>query len=139
MYTRNEILFRHPLFFIILFVLFYLFWLFWASLLHSLFASGGGYSLAVVHGLLIAVLLLLWSTGSRAGGLGSCGHGLSCSVVCGILWDQGLNPCSLALAGGFLSTGPSRKSCSISRDTGSVLIIFYRYPVFHFAYILWFI
>ena len=27
--------------------------------------------------------------------LGSCGHGLSCYVICGIFLDQGLNPSSL--------------------------------------------
>ena len=27
--------------------------------------------------------------------LSSCGHGLSCSVACGIFLDQGLNPCPL--------------------------------------------
>ena len=32
----------------------------------------------------------LWSTGSVV-----VVHGLSCSVACGIFWDQGLNPCLL--------------------------------------------
>ena len=49
----------------------------------------------------------LWSLGSRARGLSSCGsrtwsagsvvvaHWLSCSVACGIFLDQGWNPCPL--------------------------------------------
>ena len=39
-------------------------------------------------------------------------HGLSCSEACGILPDQGSNPVSLALAGGFFTTEPPGKSCS---------------------------
>ena len=55
---------------------------------------GGGYSLAVVHGLLSGVASLvehtLWSTGSAAGA-----HELSCSVACEAFLDQGSNPCLL--------------------------------------------
>ena len=36
-------------------------------------------------------------------------HGLSCSAACGIFLGQGSNPCSPALAGGFLSNVPPRK------------------------------
>ena len=36
-------------------------------------------------------------------------QGLSCSVACGIFPGQGLNP---ALAGGFLTTAPPRKSAN---------------------------
>ena len=66
----------------------------------------GGYSLVVVHRLLIAVASLLWGTGSMAPGLqefwpvGSTArahfvvvHGLSCSAACGIFRDQSSNPC----------------------------------------------
>ena len=74
-----------------------------------------GLSLVSVHGLLVAVVSLvaehglwarrlqqlwhvdsvvaasrLWSTESIA-----VVHGLSCSAVCGILLDRGLNPCLL--------------------------------------------
>ena len=48
-------------------------------------------------------LLLLWSTGSRHTGFSSCGYGLSCSSM----WSpprSGIEPVSLALARGFLST-----------------------------------
>ena len=36
-------------------------------------------------------------------------HGLSCSAARGILPDQGSNPWSPALAGGFFTTGPPGK------------------------------
>ena len=38
----------------------------------------------------VVVVRRLWSTGSTA-----VAHQLSCSVACGILLDQGLNPCLL--------------------------------------------
>ena len=46
-------------------------------------------------------------------GVGSAdlAHRLSCSIACGILIPRpGVEPVSPALAGGFLSTGPPRKS-----------------------------
>ena len=43
------------------------FWLCWVFVLHGLFPSCSGYSLAAVHGLLTAVVSL-WSTGSRERG-----------------------------------------------------------------------
>ena len=55
----------------------------------SLVAASGGCSLVAVCGLRFALLLLLQSMGSRV-----CG--LSCSVVCEIFLDQGLNPCPLS-------------------------------------------
>ena len=62
-------------------------------------------------------------------------HGLSCSVACGILVPgPGIEPMFLALAGGFLTTGPPEKSLglifkcrfyfyfSIVRPTGQKMI-----------------
>ena len=46
-----------------------------------------------------------YSTGSVA-----VGHGISCSTACGIFPDQGSNPMSPALAGGFFATEPPGKS-----------------------------
>ena len=43
-------------------------------------------------------------------------HKLNCPVACGIFPDQGLNPCPLQLAGGFLTTLPQRKSWDSSSD-----------------------
>ena len=37
-------------------------------------------------------LLLLWSTGSGGAGLIIVAHRVSCSVACGIVLGQGLNP-----------------------------------------------
>ena len=88
----------------------------------------GGYSVAVC-GLLIAVVLLLWSMGSRstgsvvvARGLSSCGLralerrlsscGARAYLLCG-MWDlpgPGLEPVSPALTGGFLTTVPPGKT-----------------------------
>ena len=39
--------------------------------------------------------LSLQSTGSRRAGSVIVAHGLSCSAACGILPDQGSNPCAL--------------------------------------------
>ena len=66
-----------------------------------------GFSLVVVCG-------LLSSCGVQAPGrVGSVVvvHGLSCPVACGILVPRpGIEPTSLALEGGFLTTGPPGKS-----------------------------
>ena len=79
----------------------------------SLVVASGGYSLVAVHRLLIAVASLaaehgLQSTQSSV----VVAYGLSCLVTCGIFLDQGLNPASPALAGGFLTTGPPGRSQS---------------------------
>ena len=85
-----------------------------------LFIYGCSVSFVVLHWLLIAWLLLLWSTGSRCMCFSSCilqalghiglevaahglwrtgsivaAHGLTCPMVCGIFPDQGSNPCPL--------------------------------------------
>ena len=100
-----------------LFVLFliWLRWVFVAAHRLSLVAASGGYSLLWCAGFSLRWLFLLRSTGSRCMGFSSCGtrasvvvacglqstgsvvvaHRLSCSVVCGIFLDQGLNPCPL--------------------------------------------
>ena len=73
-------------------------------------------------GFLLQCLLLLQGTGLWTSGLQQlrhCGsvvlaHGLSCPVVCGILLPRsGIEPVSLALAGGFLTTGSLGKSCIV--------------------------
>ena len=68
----------------------------------SLFVESGGHSLVAVHGLLTAVASLvaelrLWGTRTsvvEAHGLSSRGS-WACSVACGILPGQDLNPCLL--------------------------------------------
>ena len=88
------------------------------------FSSCGeqGLPFIVVRGLLIAWLLLLRSTGSRRAGFSSYGLQAlerrlsSCGTRAYLLrgmWDlpgPGIKPVSPALAGGFLTTAPPRKS-----------------------------
>ena len=65
----------------------------------SVVAGSGGYSLAVVHGLLIAVPSLAEEHG-LLGCMGSVvvAHGLSCSKSCGVFLDQGLNLCLIIVS-----------------------------------------
>ena len=73
----------------------------------SVVAGSGGYSLAVVHGLLIAVPSLAEEHG-LLGCMGSVvvAHGLGCSAACGIFPDQGyIKPVSPAFTGEFLPLG----------------------------------
>ena len=83
-------------FFKLLFI--YYLWLCWvfASVQGlSLVAVSGGHSSSWCAGLLLSWPLLLRSTGSRHAGSIVVAHGPSCSVACGILPDQGPNPCPL--------------------------------------------
>ena len=61
----------------------------------SLFAASGGHSSSRCAGLSLPQPLLLWSTGSRCAGSVIVAHGRSHTVACGILPDQGSNPCPL--------------------------------------------
>ena len=85
-------------------------WVFVAAHGLSLVVVSRGYSSLQCTGFSLQWLFffLLWSTGSRCTGFSSCGsrapksassvvvaHGLSCSTACGILPDQGSNPCPL--------------------------------------------
>ena len=57
--------------------------------------ASGGHSSSRCAGLSLSRPLLLRSTGSRRAGSVAVAHGPSCSAACGILPDQGLNPCPL--------------------------------------------
>ena len=61
----------------------------------SLVAASGGHSSSGCAGLSLSWPLLLQSTGSRCAGSVIVAHGPSCSAACGILPDQGSNPCPL--------------------------------------------
>ena len=61
----------------------------------SLVVASGGHSSSQCAGLSPSRPLLLRSTGSRRAGSVIVAHGPSCSVACGILPDQGSNPCPL--------------------------------------------
>ena len=96
-----------------LFIYLWLRWVFVAACGLSLVAASGGYPSLRCAGFSLWWLLSLLSMGSRRMGFSSCGtwvvvahglqsagsvvvaHGLSCSAACGIVPDQGLNPCPL--------------------------------------------
>ena len=61
----------------------------------SLVAASGGHSSSRCAGLSLLQPLLLRSTGSRRAGSVVVAYGPSCSAACGILPDQGANPCPL--------------------------------------------
>ena len=85
------------LIFIYLFIYFYL-WLCWVFISArglSPVAASGGHSSSRCAGLSLSRRLLLRSTGSSRAGSVVVAHGPSCSAACGILPDQGLNPCPL--------------------------------------------
>ena len=86
------------------FIYFWLHWVFTAAHGLPLFVTRRDSSLVGVGHLLVAVALLIVSTGSEV-----VVHGLSCLVACGIL-DQGLNLCLLNLQADLLTTGPPGKS-----------------------------
>ena len=96
----------------------------------SLVVVSGGYPSLWCTGLL-QWLLLLWSMGSRCTDFRGLAHelssccmralevrlswctGFNCSMACGILPDQGPNPCPLHWAGGLLSTVPLGNSSNV--------------------------
>ena len=81
--------------FIYLFIYFWLCWVFVSVRGLSLVAASGGHSSSRCAGLSLSRPLLLRSTGSRCAGSVVVAHGPSCSAACGILPDQGSNPCPL--------------------------------------------
>ena len=78
-----------------LFIYLWLCWVFFSLRGLSLVAASGGHSSSRCAGLSLSWPLLLRSTGSRRAGLAIVAHGLSRSAACGILPDQGSNPCPL--------------------------------------------
>ena len=82
-------------FFLSLFIYFWLCWVFVSVRGLSLVVASGGHSSSRCAGLSPSRPLLLRSTGSRRAGSAIVAHGPSCSAACGILPDQGSNPCPL--------------------------------------------
>ena len=81
-----------------LFILFIYLWLCWVFVSvrgPSPAVASGGHSSSRCTGLSLPRPLLLRSTGSRNAGSAIVAHGPSRSAACGILPDQGPNPCSL--------------------------------------------
>ena len=81
--------------FIYLFIYLWLCWVFISVRGLSLVTASGGHSSSRCMGLSLSRPLLLWSTGSRCAGSVVVAHGPSCSTACGIVPDQGSNPCPL--------------------------------------------
>ena len=85
-------------FFLIIIYLFIYFWLCWVPVSvrgPPPATASGGHSSSRCAGLSPPRPLLLRSTGSRRAGSAVVAHGPSCSAACGILPDQGSNPCPL--------------------------------------------
>ena len=89
-------------FFYLTFSFFWLHWVFVAAHRLSLVAVSLDYSNLQCTAFSLQRLLVLQSTGCRHTDFSSCdmgsevvAHGLSCSTVCKVLPDQGLNPCPL--------------------------------------------
>ena len=76
-----------------LFIYFWLCWVFVSARGLPPAAASGGHSSSRCAGLYRC--LSLRSTGSRRAGSVAVAHGPSCSAACGILPDQGSNPCPL--------------------------------------------
>ena len=81
--------------FINLFIYFWLCWVFVSVRGLSPVAASGGHSSSWCAGLSLLWPLLLRSTGSRRAGSVVVAHGPSRLAACGILPDQGSNPCPL--------------------------------------------
>ena len=84
--------------FLFIYLFIYYLWLCWVFISVrglSLVAASGGHSPWRCAGLSLSRPLLWWSTGSRRAGSAIVAHGPSCSAACGILQDQGSNPCPL--------------------------------------------
>ena len=82
-------------FLIYLFIYLWLCWVFVSVRGLSLVVASGGHSSSRCAGLLPSPPLLLRSTGSRRASSVIVAHGPSCFAACGILPDQGSNPCPL--------------------------------------------
>ena len=96
--SNEELKVLHKSFFFLIIYLFIYFWLCWVFVSVrglSLVAASGGHSSSRCAGLLLSRPLLLRSTGSRRTGSVVVAHGRSRSAACGILPDQGSNPCPL--------------------------------------------
>ena len=85
----------HILLFIYLFIYLWLCWVFVSVQGLSLVVASGGHSSSRCAGLSPSRPLLLRSTGFRCAGSVIVAHGPSRSAECGILPDQGSNPCPL--------------------------------------------
>ena len=82
-------------FYLFIFIYLWLCWVFVSVRGLSPVVASGGHSSSRCAGLSLSRPLLLRSKGSRRTGSVIVAHGPSCSGACGILPDQGSNPCAL--------------------------------------------
>ena len=82
-------------FYLFIYLFLWLCWVFVSVWGLSPVVASRGHSSSQCTGLSLSRPLLWRSTGSRRAGLVIVAHGPSCSAACGILPDQGLNPCPL--------------------------------------------
>ena len=103
-------------------------------------AASGCHSSLRCAGLSPSRPLLLRSTGSRRAGSAIVAHGPSCSAACGILPDQGSNPCPLhwqADSQPLSHQGSPRLhlySCPAPRFFRTFLFYFFRFHIYVLAY-----
>ena len=76
-----------------LFIYFWLCWVLASVRGPSPVVASGSHSSSQCTGLSLSRPLLLWRTGSRRAGSVIVAHGPTRSAACGILLDQGSNPC----------------------------------------------
>ena len=126
--------------FIYLFTYLWLCWVFVSVRGLSPAAASGCHSSLRCAGLSPSRPLLLRSTGSRRAGSAIVAHGPSCSAACGILPDQGSNPCPLhwqADSQPLSHQGSPRLhlySCPAPRFFRTFLFYFFRFHIYVLAY-----
>ena len=114
---------------------FFFLWLCWVFVSVqglSLVVASGVHSSSRCAGLSLSRPLLLWSTGSRRAGSVIVAYGPSCSMACGILPDQGSNPCPLHWQAdsqplrhqGSPSSHFLKVTCSVESETISMNFLF---------------
>ena len=113
---------------IYLFIYFWLCWVFVSVRGLSLVVASGDHSSSQYTGLSLSRPLLLWSTGSRRAGSAIVAHGPSCSAACGILPDQGSNPCPCI--------GRQTLNHCATREAPTFFFIFFSIMVYHRLFFL---
>ena len=94
-YNKVKLSFFKKFIYYLFIIYFWLCWVFVSVQGLSPVAASGGHSSSRCMALSLSRPLLLRSTGSRRAGSVIVAHGPNCSAACGILPDQGSNPCPL--------------------------------------------
>ena len=126
--------------FLFIYIYFWLCWVFVSVRGLSLVAESGGHSSSWCAGLSLSRPLLLRSTGSRRAGSVVVAHRPSCSVACGILPDQGSNPCPLhwqADSQPLRHQGSPIFECLLSLYRNKIEIFFHKFIYFIYFWLRW--